>query len=468
MYRKRWVVTVFCLAATVALSVVQAQTISNPPPSGQVGLAQPPAAAPGQAAPAQGSAKLSPSDMEDLLSSIALYPDSLLANVLAASVYPDEVAAAAKFVASGSATDQIAGQPWSDPVKAVAAVPEVIKMMGQYPDWTVALGQAYLTQAQDVMAAVQSLRAKAKEGGALETTQQQTVTTEGTTIYIESPDPEVVYVPTYTSAVYAAPYPGYYAAGNAISFGLGVATGLIWANNLDCDWHGGCVGYGNNVNINNNTNINRGNRPGNEGGAWRPDRGRPNAGDRPSQLPAFQGGRGKPGGPGRPGGPGGVGGPGGAGRPGGAGGIGGPGGVGGPGGPGGAPGGPSNRPGAGNLPANRPGAGNLPANRPSAGNLPANRPGAGNLPANRPSAGNLPANRPGGGAARTPAATRRPSDSAFSGGANTRQASQRGASSRQSAVGHGGGGGRSSAARGGGGRSGGGGGRGGGGRGGRR
>src|SRR3954467_5073058 len=101
-----------------------------------------PTAQPAVATLAPGADRLAPGELEELLGPIALYPDPLLANVLAASVYPDEVAEAAKFIAGGGKADQIASKPWEDPVKAVANVPDAIKMMGQFNDWTVAMGQA--------------------------------------------------------------------------------------------------------------------------------------------------------------------------------------------------------------------------------------------------------------------------------------------------------------------------------------
>ncbi len=318
--------------------------------------------APGAAAQGGGD-RLSPDDLKQLVEAIALYPDPLLANVLAASVYPDEVAAAAALVNSGASADQISAQNWEAPVKAVAQVPEVIRMMGQYPDWTVALGQAYLLQAQDVMAAVQTLRRAAQENKTLQTNDQQQVTTDQSVVYIQPADPEVVYVPTYDPAVVYAP-PSYGYAAGAISFGAGIAAGLIWANNLDCDWHDGCIGWGyhgGDVNFNRNINrgnINYGNRIGNEGNPWRPNRSRDLATNKPSQLPAFRG-----------------------------------------------EGAAMNRPGARGggvqreLPQPRGGAGNVPSARPGAGNLPAARPGGpGNVPTARPGPGNAPSARPGAGA----------------------------------------------------------------------
>jgi hypothetical protein len=187
---------------------------------------------------------------------------------------------------AGTDAAKIDAQSWEAPVKAVAKVPDAIKMMGQYGDWTRAVGQAYIIQSQDVMTAIQSLRARAQANGALKTSEQQTVTSEGDTIIIQPAQPEVIYVPTYSPSVVYAPPPssGDAVAAGVIGFGVGVAVGAIIANNCDCDWHGGCVCWGGghgdvdidvnrNVNINNNfnnTNISNTN-VGREGARWEPN-----------------------------------------------------------------------------------------------------------------------------------------------------------------------------------------------------
>jgi len=262
---------------------------------------------------APGGDRLTPSELEELLGPIALYPDPLLANVLAAAVYPDEVAEAAKFVAGGGKAEQVDAKPWEDPVKAVAKIPDAIKMMGQYNDWTIALGQAYLIQAKDVMDVVQSLRKQAQDNGALKSSPQQTVVAEQEVIYIKPADPEIIYVPSYNpQVVYVEHHNNDAAVAGIIGFGAGIATGLILANNLDCDWHGGCVGYGgggwhgggNEINVNGdvnignrNTNVNRndvrnntGNRVGNEGNAWSPNKSKSLASAKPNGLSQFKGG----------------------------------------------------------------------------------------------------------------------------------------------------------------------------------
>lgn len=267
-------------------------------------------AAPTAAAqPAIPGGSLTTAELEELLGPIALYPDELLANVLAASVYPDEVAEAANFMKSPGAKDKIDSRDWEPPVKAVAKVPDVLKMMAEFQDWTTAMGQAYLTQAQDVMATIQALRKKANANGSLVTTEQQTVVVQQDTIYIQAADPEVIYVPSYEPAVVYVddPYDDAVAAG-IIGFGMGIAVGAIWAD-LDCDWNHGCVGWGDvdvdidrnfngDINIGNDVNIGNGNRVGNQGGAWAPNRNKANAGTKPDARQNFrsagQGAAGRP------------------------------------------------------------------------------------------------------------------------------------------------------------------------------
>ncbi len=245
-----------------------------------------------------GNDRFTTAELEELVGPIALYPDSLVANMLGASVYPDDVAQAAAFVAGGG-TD-IDAQAWDVPVKAVARVPDAIKMMGEYPDWVAALGHAYLTQATDVMASIQTLRSLAMANGALANSPQQSVEQDGDTIIIVPSEPEVIYVPTYSPAVVYAPYqPGVVATG--IAFGVGIAVGAAWYDNLDCHWNNGCVGWGwggNDVDIDidreintgdinigsGNTNIQGGNRvrTGQEGNAWAPNQQRASTQSRPN------------------------------------------------------------------------------------------------------------------------------------------------------------------------------------------
>jgi hypothetical protein len=192
---------------------------------------------------------LAANDLEQLLAPIALYPDNLVAQILAASTYPAEVAAADQWVKQmqaqgyGSA-DQIAAgadtqSSWDPSVKALTAFPQVLDMLNHNLQWTTELGNAYYNQPQDVMEAIQVLRQRAQQAGNLQSTPQQEVSDDQGYIDITPTDPEVVYVPTY-DPWYAygaplAPYPGFgfwggwgpYYGGPVISFGYGCALGAF-------------------------------------------------------------------------------------------------------------------------------------------------------------------------------------------------------------------------------------------------
>src|SRR5688572_11558641 len=234
-------------------------------------------------------------ELEAILAPIALYPDALLAQIFMASTYPLEVVEAARWskehpeVKGDAVAGAVQSQTWDPSVKSLVAFPSVLAQMNEKIDWTQKLGDAFLAQQKEVMQAVQILRNKAKETGNLKSTKEVTVKEEPApagspapqTIIIESPDPEVVYVPTYnTSTVYGAwgypyypPYSYYppgYAYGAAFwSFTAGVIVGgAIWGN---CNWGGNDVDIDinrqNNFNrneINNNrNNVNSNNRTGN-------------------------------------------------------------------------------------------------------------------------------------------------------------------------------------------------------------
>jgi hypothetical protein len=440
-------------------------------------------------------------EIEQLVAPIALYPDSLLAQILMASTYPLEIVEAARWAKEhpdlkGKALeDALQKQTWDASVKSLTAFPQVLSMMNEKLDWTQKLGDACLAQQGDVMAAVQRLRNKAKAEGNLQTTKEQKVivedkpiTVEQTvnvqppppqTIIIEPADPQVVYVPTYNpTTVYGAwpnpsypPYsyypPGYVAATSIMSFGIGMAAGAaLWG---DCDWND-CCGGGDDLDVNVN-NYNSFNRTDIKNGNWQHNaehrkgvgyrdkatqqrygkggqQGRQQAASRDAFRGRAESGRQE------------------LARQGGAdrarqqaaaadrarqGGQ-------------RQQGRPADRPGGGQRPqagqADRPGAG---SQRPQAGQ--ADRPGAGSrdrAAAQRPSQAQR---RDSGGATRQ----QQPNRGAFSGssspGSDVRRQADRGRSSRQSAMSRGGGGGRGSFGGGGGGR-GGGGSRGGGGRGG--
>ena len=173
----------------------------------------------------------SPEQLENLLAPIALYPDPLLAQVLPAATFPDQIDEAARYVRSYG-QNGIDDQPWDVSVKAVAHYPSVLYMMADRIDWTSAVGQAYVYQSTDVMSAVQRLRAMARAQGNLVTGPQIEVVEEGGFIQIWPANPQYIYVPVYDPGIVYFSRPFW---GVAIGFGIGFIIGA-WLNN-DCDWH---------------------------------------------------------------------------------------------------------------------------------------------------------------------------------------------------------------------------------------
>src|SRR5438552_3476156 len=320
------------------------------------------------------SPKIPNDQLDSLVAPIALYPDPLLAETLAASTYPLEVIQLQQWtdrnknLKDKALADAVAKQPWDPSVQALAATPDVVQRLAGNVQWTTDLGNAFLSQQSDVMDAVQRMRGKAESKGTLKTSAQQKVetkTVEGgkQVIVVEPASPDVVYVPSYDpEVVYGPPppaypyypytYPGYYPgmglAWGAAGFALGAWAGGNWGN---CDWGHGDVNINNNNNFNRNANRNVNRGQAGQGNRWQHNaqhRGNAPYGNRntankfggrgPGGAGGI-GGAGGVGGAGRPGGIGGAGGVGGAGRPGGAGGAGGVGGVGKRGGAGGAGGG---------------------------------------------------------------------------------------------------------------------------------
>ncbi len=217
-------------------------------------------------------------ELDQILAPIALYPDSLLAQIFMASTYPLEVVQADRWAKQNTSlkgntlTAALEKQPWDPSVKSLVNFPQVLTMMSEKLDWTQKLGDAFLAQQKEVMATVQTLRKKAVEAGNLKTTSEQQVIVEKETIIIQSANPQVVYVPTYNpTVVYGAwPSPAYppayyyppgYSAGTVLlAFGAGVAVGAAWGYGWGhCDWHGGDVDVDVNRNTNINNKINRGN-----------------------------------------------------------------------------------------------------------------------------------------------------------------------------------------------------------------
>ncbi len=200
----------------------------------------------------------SPEQLQQLVAPIALYPDSLVAEILAAASYPEQVVEADRWLQSnpgltGQALGQaVNSQPWDQSVKALTAFPSVLANMDRNLSWTSSLGDAYYNQPQDVMAAVQVMRQRAQAAGTLQSTPQQAVTTQGPDIDIEPVSPDVVYVPAYDPwTVYGAPivawpgwypYPGIWFSGPYLSFGVGIPIGFFagfaWGwHHWGFDWH---------------------------------------------------------------------------------------------------------------------------------------------------------------------------------------------------------------------------------------
>jgi hypothetical protein len=206
--------------------------------------------------------------LDALVAPIALYPDALVAQILSAATYPDQVAIADYWLQQhqslkgASLMQEVNKQSWDSSVKALTQFPEVLDNLARNLTWTSTLGEAYHNQSSDVMAAVQSLRAKAKAAGTLKSTQQITVVQQTPqTIVIQPANPQVVYVPEYNPAlIYGTPYvtPGYtaadVAAAGVIGFGAGIAVGALagggccgWGwNAWNCNWSGGAVVYNHN------------------------------------------------------------------------------------------------------------------------------------------------------------------------------------------------------------------------------
>ena len=256
-----------------AMVFVQATSFAQQPE------ARPPLApaAPQAAATAAGPTQ---QELDQLLAPIALYADSLIAQILMAATYPLEVVEAARWVEANKTLkdkalqDALQKQTWDPAVKAIVAVPQVLKHMNDNLSWMQKLGDAFLGDQAAVLATVQSLRGKAQAAGNLKSTPEQNVKTETqdgkTVVIIEPAKPETVYVPTYNPAtIYGgwpypsyppySMYPPYYPYGGGLAFATGVFVGAaIWGN---CNWGGGNV----NVNVN---NFNQSNRTNISNGSW--------------------------------------------------------------------------------------------------------------------------------------------------------------------------------------------------------
>src|ERR1700676_3696981 len=203
--------------------------------------------------------KHSPQELQQLVAPIALYPDALVAQILAAATYPTQIVEANRWMQrhaelkGDKLAKEVDKQDWDPSVKAMAQFPSVLENMDKNLSWTSSLGEAYANQPDDVTNAVQTLRSQAEKTGHLNSSEQEKVTKQGSTIIIEPANPETVYVPAYDPwLVYGTPivaYPGWYPVpgifwgGVGLSFGIGFGIGFFggfgwgwghWGN----DWHG--------------------------------------------------------------------------------------------------------------------------------------------------------------------------------------------------------------------------------------
>jgi len=296
-------------APSAAPTIAPTAEPTAPPPAAEVEPGPPPGAA-------------SPEELQQLVSPIALYPDPLVAQILAGSTYPMQVVEADRWLQqnpnlTGDAlAQQVNQQPWDPSIKSLTQFPSVLHTMNESLSWTSSLGEAYYNQPADVMNAIQVMRNRALAAGTLKSTPQQTIqvqpappASEGgggqpsvtQTVIVQPAQPNTVYVPQYNpTSAYGAPVaaPAGYSGSDllltgVLSFGAGILLGSLinnGHNDWNCGWYGGggsSVKYNNNVYVTNN-NVYPGRPPG-----YRP----PNGG--------YPGG-GYPGGgyPGRPGYPG--------------------------------------------------------------------------------------------------------------------------------------------------------------------
>ena len=231
----------------------------------------------------EAAVRIPPDELDSLVAPVALYSDPLLAQVLVAATYPLEIIQLQQWLGKNpglegdALAEAVAEQPWDPSIQSMAALPDLVNRLADDIQWVTELGNAFLTNQADVMDAVQRMRAKAKDKGALETNEQQVVSTEvieqTTVIVVEPADPEIIYVPSYNPTyVYPPPvypyppvyYPPYNPGGAFVAFSVGVMWGAaIWGGSCcHCGWGHSNVNININNNFNRNSNINVG------GGNW--------------------------------------------------------------------------------------------------------------------------------------------------------------------------------------------------------
>lgn len=232
------------LSVLLVMGATPFQALAQPSPGGYSGQGVP----------------LSAEELQQVVAPIALYPDALVAQVLGAATFPDQVSYAADWLQQNqnlkgkTLMQAVDAQSWDPSVKALSQFPSVLNNLAKNLSWTSALGEAYHTQTAEVMSAVQVLRAKAQAAGNLKSGSQITVVQESPqVIVIQSANPQLVYVPTYNPAlVYGYPYatPGYSTAAvvatGVLAFGAGIAVAAMrsggccgWGySSWNCGWHG--------------------------------------------------------------------------------------------------------------------------------------------------------------------------------------------------------------------------------------
>jgi hypothetical protein len=241
-----------CLAIVLANGVVLVST-----PDAFAYQESPAAVQPQEQTP-QVAAQQTPDQLQRLVAPIALYPDELVGQILAADTYPDQIVQADRWLQANIGLEgeqlgrEVDAQPWDDSVKGLTEFPSVLANMDRNLSWASSLGDAYINQEQDVMNAVQALRQRAQRAGNLQSTSQQKVTQDGNTIVVAPADPQIVYLPQYDPwLAYGAPFvawpgwywqPGLFVRGPGIHFGLGFGLGFFggfgWGfGHWHADWH---------------------------------------------------------------------------------------------------------------------------------------------------------------------------------------------------------------------------------------
>ncbi len=271
MFKPSYLSWLICIAM-LPLSGCDQKTVANAMGAAPPAATSPAAATPPAAAPAY--TPLSADQLYQLVSPVALFPDKLLAQVLAGAGYPDQISTANNWLAQNPGLQPAAlttaadAQPWDPSVRGLVQFPDVLDQMAKNIPWTTALGSAYLNDPTDVMNAIQVMRQRAATHGTLKTSPQQNVIVTPTTQYVEQQpstktvvaapaqtiviepsQPNVVYVPRYDpSVVYGAPvpvYPSYTAPGyssgdmvatGVLSFGVGIVVGALINENHHDDW----------------------------------------------------------------------------------------------------------------------------------------------------------------------------------------------------------------------------------------